>query len=52
MYSNQDLLAQSQTQVTSNLIGLYKALGGGWSISPGIGIHMGECCHTAFTRRF
>ena len=42
MYSNQDLLAQSQTQVTSNLIGLYKALGGGWSISPGIGIDMRE----------
>ena len=42
MYSNQDLLAQSQMQVTSNLIGLYKALGGGWSISPGIGIDMRE----------
>ena len=42
MYSNQDLLAQSQTQVTSSLIGLYKALGGGWSISPGIGIHLRE----------
>jgi len=33
MYANQDLLAQSQTQVTTNLIALYKALGGGWSIS-------------------
>jgi outer membrane protein TolC len=34
MYTNQDLLAQSQTQISANLIGLYKALGGGWSISP------------------
>jgi NodT family efflux transporter outer membrane factor (OMF) lipoprotein len=34
LYTNQDLLAQSQIQVTTNLIGLYKALGGGWSISP------------------
>ena len=36
MYTNQDLLAQSRTQVTTNLIGLYRALGRGWSISPGI----------------
>ena len=34
LYANQDLLAQSQTRVTTNLIGLYRALGGGWSISP------------------
>jgi multidrug efflux system outer membrane protein len=34
MYANQDLLAQSQTSVTTSLIGLYRALGGGWSISP------------------
>jgi outer membrane protein TolC len=34
MYLNQDLLAESQTSVTSNLIGLYRALGGGWSIAP------------------
>jgi outer membrane protein TolC len=33
LYSNQDLLAQSQTRVTASLIGLYKALGGGWSVS-------------------
>lgn len=33
MYANQDLLAQSQTQVATNLIGLYKALGGGWTVS-------------------
>jgi NodT family efflux transporter outer membrane factor (OMF) lipoprotein len=34
MYANEDLLAQSQTSVTTNLIALYRALGGGWSISP------------------
>jgi outer membrane protein, multidrug efflux system len=34
LFADQDLLAQSQTQVATNLIGLYKALGGGWSISP------------------
>ena len=34
LYANQDLLAQSQTRVTTNVIGLYRALGGGWSISP------------------
>jgi hypothetical protein len=38
MYANQDLLARSRTQVTTNLIGLYRALGGGWSISPEIGV--------------
>jgi NodT family efflux transporter outer membrane factor (OMF) lipoprotein len=30
LYSNEDLLAQSQTSVTTNLVALYKALGGGW----------------------
>ena len=34
MYASRDLLAQSQTNVTANLIALYRALGGGWSISP------------------
>jgi outer membrane protein TolC len=31
LLSFQDQLVQSQGQVTSNLIGLYKALGGGWT---------------------
>jgi len=31
LLSFQDQLAQSKGQVTSNLIGLYKALGGGWA---------------------
>jgi NodT family efflux transporter outer membrane factor (OMF) lipoprotein len=35
LYTNEDKLAQSETQVTVSLIGLYKALGGGWSVSPG-----------------
>jgi NodT family efflux transporter outer membrane factor (OMF) lipoprotein len=30
LYSNEDLLAQSQTAQAVNLIALYKALGGGW----------------------
>jgi outer membrane protein, multidrug efflux system len=30
LYSNEDLLAQSRTSQTLNLIALYKALGGGW----------------------
>ena len=30
LYANQDLLAQSRTTQTVNLIALYKALGGGW----------------------
>lgn len=31
LYSSQDELAQSETAVVTNLISLYKALGGGWS---------------------
>jgi multidrug efflux system outer membrane protein len=34
LYGNEDLLAQSQTVVTTNLIALYKALGGGWETFP------------------
>jgi NodT family efflux transporter outer membrane factor (OMF) lipoprotein len=34
LYGNEDLLAQSQTAVTMNLIALYKALGGGWESFP------------------
>jgi len=30
LYANEDLLAQSRTAQTVNLIALYKALGGGW----------------------
>ncbi len=32
--SNQDQLAQSQVSVTTNLISVYKALGGGWQVTP------------------
>jgi len=32
--SNQDQLAQSQVNVITNLISLYKALGGGWETIP------------------
>jgi hypothetical protein len=34
LYGNEDLLAQSQSAVTTNLIALYKALGGGWESFP------------------
>jgi outer membrane protein TolC len=34
LYGNEDLLAQSQTAVATNLIALYKALGGGWESFP------------------
>jgi outer membrane protein, multidrug efflux system len=32
LYTNQDLVAQSQSIITTDLVALYKALGGGWSI--------------------
>jgi outer membrane protein, multidrug efflux system len=33
LYANEDQLVQSQTNVTTDLVGLYRALGGGWSAS-------------------
>ena len=33
LYANEDQLVQSQTTVTTDLVGLYRALGGGWSAS-------------------
>jgi len=37
LYNSEDLLAQSQIAVTTNLIALYKALGGGWEVTaPGV----------------
>jgi NodT family efflux transporter outer membrane factor (OMF) lipoprotein len=36
LLSTQDQLAVSQAKVTSNLIGLYKALGGGWTPSNSV----------------
>src|SRR6266581_530823 len=32
LYANEDQLVQSQTTVTTNLVGLYGALGGGWNL--------------------
>ena len=32
LYATEDQLAQSQTRVTTGLVTLYRALGGGWSI--------------------
>lgn len=34
LYADEDLAVQSQTAVTTNVIALYRALGGGWSVSP------------------
>lgn len=34
LFINQDRLAQSRRDVTSNFIALYKALGGGWEVDP------------------
>ncbi|HZQ48233.1 MAG TPA: efflux transporter outer membrane subunit, partial [Verrucomicrobiae bacterium] len=34
LYQNQDLLAQSEQQVTVDVVSLYKALGGGWEGMP------------------
>src|SRR6266403_1042599 len=33
LYANEDQFVQSQTTVTTNLVGLYRSLGGGWSAS-------------------
>jgi NodT family efflux transporter outer membrane factor (OMF) lipoprotein len=33
LYANEDQLAQSQTSVTTNVITLYRALGGGWTVA-------------------
>ena len=32
LYANEDQLVQSQTSVTTNLVGLYRAMGGGWNL--------------------
>ena len=37
LYSTEEQLAQSQTAIVRNLVALYKALGGGWSVSPQAG---------------
>ena len=34
LYANEDQLVQSQTSVTSDLVGVYRALGGGWNPGP------------------
>src|SRR5262250_2143779 len=36
LYANEDQLVQSQTTVTTNLVGLYRALGGGWSANAAV----------------
>jgi len=34
LYTAQDSLAQSDAQIASNLVALYKAMGGGWEVGP------------------
>jgi NodT family efflux transporter outer membrane factor (OMF) lipoprotein len=34
LYAEEDLAVESQTTVTTDVIALYRALGGGWSLSP------------------
>ena len=34
LYADEDLTVQSQTTVTTDVIALYRALGGGWSVNP------------------
>jgi outer membrane protein TolC len=36
LYASQDQLAQSEKAVEVNVIGLYKALGGGWESPSGV----------------
>ena len=36
LYASEDQLVQSQISVTTNLIELYRALGGGWNAAPGV----------------
>jgi hypothetical protein len=38
LYANEDQLVQSQTSVTTNLVGLYRALGGGWNLGRTVGV--------------
>ncbi len=39
LYANEDQLVQSQTSVTTNLVALYRALGGGWSVGGAVSMN-------------
>ncbi len=39
LYASEDQLVQSQTSVTTDLVGLYRALGGGWSVESVISMN-------------
>src|SRR2546425_107129 len=39
LYANEDQFVQSQTSVTTNLVGLYRALGGGWSVGGAVSMN-------------
>lgn len=34
LYADEDQAVQSQTSVTTDVIALYRALGGGWNVGP------------------
>ena len=36
LYADEDLAVQSQTTVTTDVIALYRALGGGWNVAPAV----------------
>lgn len=38
LYADEDQAVQSQTSVTTDVIGLYRALGGGWNVSPAVAV--------------
>jgi len=39
LYANEDQFVQSQTSVTTNLVALYRALGGGWSVAGVVSVN-------------
>lgn len=48
LYTSEDALVQSERSIVTDLIALYKALGGGWesvsSLCAGSDLRSGECC--------
>ena len=39
LYANEDQFVESQTNVTGNLVTLYRALGGGWSTGAVVSVN-------------
>jgi multidrug efflux system outer membrane protein len=49
LYANEDQLVQSQTSVTTNLVGLYRALGGGWNLGRTVATSKSIPCHNSLS---